>query len=245
MTDTTSYASTRRWAAILSVLAAVSIIVSFYLIFFWVPTERTMGIVQRIYYIHLPSAIAAYLAFGTVALCSLGYLWLKDERLDAIAVSAAEIGVLFTTAVLIQGPLWARLSWGAWWVWDARTTSTLLLWMIYVSYFVIRYSTENPDRGRRFAAIVGIIGAVDIPIIHMSVQWFRTQHPDPVVLRPEGPTADPEIWQTVLFSTFAFSLGFFALLLYRYVYERLRAQVEALRYQAAIGPSNPAEGAVR
>lgn len=245
MTGTSSYVSTRRWAAVLSVLAAAAIIWTFYLIFFWVPTERTMGVVQRIYYIHLPSALAAYLAFGTVALCSVGYLWLKDERLDSIAVSAAELGVVFTTAVLIQGPLWARLSWGAWWVWDARTTSTLLLWLIYVSYFIIRYSTENPEKGKRFGAIVGIVGAVDIPIIHMSVQWFRTQHPDPVVLRPEGPTADPEIWQTVLVSTLAFTLAFFALLLYRYMLERLSGQVEALRYRASVPQSSPAEGVLR
>jgi len=245
MIDTTSYQSTRTWAASLSVAAAIALVGTFYLIFFWVPTESTMGVVQRIYYIHLPSALAAYLAFGTVALCSLGYLWLKDERLDAIAVSAAEIGVVFTTAVLIQGPLWARLSWGAWWVWDARTTSTLLLWLIYVSYFVIRNSTDNPDKGKRYAAIIGIVGAIDIPIIHMSVQWFRTQHPGPVVLRPEGPTADAEIWQTVLASTVAFTLAFFALLLYRYVLERLRGQVEALRYQRVNSSTPPAEGALR
>ncbi len=244
MIDTQSYRSTRILAGILSVLALAAVIWTLYLVFFWVPTERTMGIVQRIYYIHLPSALAAYLAFGIVALCSLGYLWLKDDRLDAISVSAAELGVVFTTAVLIQGPLWARLSWGAWWVWDARTTSTLLLWMIYVAYFVIRQSTENPDQGKRFAAILGIVGAVDIPIIHMSVQWFRTQHPDPVVLRPEGPTADPEIWQTVLVGILAFMLVFFALLLYRYGLERMRGQVEALRYRASLTSSNSAGEAI-
>ncbi len=223
----------RILAGALSVLAALAGLWLLYLVFFWVPTERTMGIVQRIYYIHLPSALAAYLAFGIVAVCSAGYLWLKDDRLDAISVSAAELGVVFTSAVLVQGPLWARLSWGAWWVWDARTTSTLLLWLIYVSYFLIRHSTENVERGKRFAAILGIIGAVDIPIIHMSVHWFRTQHPDPVVLTAEGPTADPEIWQTALVGVLAFTLAFFALLLYRYGLERLRRQFDAIRVSTA------------
>src|SRR5690606_27986285 len=137
--------------------------------------------VQRIYYVHVPSAWVAFLAFGIVALCSLGYLWLKDERLDAIAVSSAELGLVFTTGVLITGPLWGKLAWGTWWVWEPRLTLTLLLWLIYVAYFMIRNADDNPSRGKRFAAILGIVGAVDIPLIHMSDQWFRSLHPHPVV----------------------------------------------------------------
>jgi heme exporter protein C len=232
MIDTATYRTTRIWGAGLSALAAATMVWAFYLIFFYAPTERTMGVVQRIFYVHVPSAWVAFLAFGIVALCSLGYLILRDDRLDAIAVSAAELGVVYTTAVLITGPLWGKLAWGAWWVWEPRLTLTLLLWLIYIAYFMIRNSTESPERGKRFAAIVGIVGAIDIPLIHMSVQWFRSQHPQPVIMRPEGPTADPEIVQTLLVSLLAFTLAFFALLMYRYGLERMTGQVEALRYGA-------------
>jgi heme exporter protein C len=245
MIDTSSYRSTRIWAAVLSILAAAVMIYAFYLIFFYAPTEREMGVVQRIFYVHVPSAWVAFLAFGIVAVCSLGYLWLRDDRLDAIAVSSAELGIVYTTAVLITGPLWGKIAWGAWWVWDARLTLTLLLWLIYLAYFMIRNATENPERGKRFAAIVGVVGAIDIPLIHMSVQWFRSQHPQPVIMRPDGPSADPEIVITLLWSLLAFTLSFFALLLYRYGLERITAQVEALRYHRAHLPATTAEGALR
>ncbi|MEX0911832.1 MAG: cytochrome c biogenesis protein CcsA [Gemmatimonadota bacterium] len=245
MTDTASYRSMRIWAAVLSILAAATMVWAFYLIFFYAPTELTMGVVQRIFYVHVPSAWVAFLAFGVVALCSLGYLWLKDDRLDAIAISAAELGVVYTTAVLITGPIWGKLAWGAWWVWEPRLTLTLLLWLIYVAYFMIRNATENPERGKRFAAVLGVVGAVDIPLIHLSVQWFRSQHPQPVIMRPEGPTADPAIVETLFVSLLAFTLTFFALLLYRYGLERMRMRVDALRYRPTTSSVTSAEGAFR
>jgi heme exporter protein C len=229
-----SLAGVRRWALILGAAAAASLVVGFWMIFFHAPTEREMGVVQRIFYVHLPSALMAYLAFGIVALCSLGYLWLRDERLDAVAVCAAELGVIFTSIVLTTGPLWGKIAWGAWWVWDARLSFTLLLWFIYVGYFMLRGATENPERGKRFAAILGVVGAADIPIIHMSVQWFRSQHPKPVVLKPEGPTAAPEMVQTLLVSMLAFTLLFFSLLLARYVVEQLGRRADAARVAATL-----------
>jgi heme exporter protein C len=244
MTENSLYRTTRIWAAVLSVISAAAVIWTLYLIFFYAPTEATMGVVQRIFYFHVPTAWVAFLAFGIVALCSLGYLWLKDDRLDAIAVSSAELGIVYTSAVLITGPLWGKLAWGAWWVWEPRLTLTLLLWLIYIAYFMVRNATDNPERGKRFAAVVGIIGAVDIPLIHLSVQWFRSQHPQAVILRPEGPTADPEIVRTLLVSLLAFTLTFFALLLYRYGLERMRHQVEALRYRS-VRTATPLEGASR
>ncbi|MDQ3521502.1 MAG: cytochrome c biogenesis protein CcsA [Gemmatimonadota bacterium] len=236
---------TRRTATVLAVLAGLSVLASLWMIFFYVPTERSMGIVQRIFYVHVPSAWVAFLAFGIVALCSLGYLWLRDERLDAISMAAAELGLVFTTIVLISGPLWGKLAWGAWWVWEPRLTLTLLLWFIYVGYFVLRGATENPDRGKRFAAVLGVVGAVDIPLIHVSVNWFRSQHPQAVVLRPEGPTAGPEIVVTLLVSLLAFTLVFFSLLLVRYGLERLRREADALRFRAESSrPSQPVAGAL-
>lgn len=236
---------TRRWATALAGLAGGSVIAAFWMIFFYVPTERSMGVVQRIFYVHVPSAWVAFLAFGIVALCSLGYLWLKDERLDAIAVSAAEIGTIFTTIVLLTGPLWGKIAWGTWWVWEPRLSLTLLLWFIYVGYFMLRGATESPERGKRFAAVLGIVGAVDIPLIHLSVQWFRSQHPKPVILNPEGPTADPAIVQTLLFSLLAFTLVFAALLLYRYGLEQLRTQAEVARAQARQKSRSTTHGALR
>ena len=224
-TDDNSLAGTRRWAIALNALAALALTASLWMVFFYVPTEAEMGVVQRIFYVHVPSAWVAFLAFGIVALCSLGYLWLRDERLDAISVASAELGLLFTTIVLVTGPLWGKIAWGAWWVWEPRLTLTLLLWFIYVGYFILRGAADSPERGKRFAAILGIVGAVDIPLIHLSVTWFRSQHPEAVILRPEGPQAAPEIVQTLLVSFLAFTLLFFGLLMVRYGLERLENRV--------------------
>jgi heme exporter protein C len=224
-TDDNSLAGTRRWAIVLNALAALALTASLWMVFFYAPTEAEMGVVQRIFYVHVPSAWVAFLAFGIVALCSLGYLWLRDERLDAISVASAELGLLFTTIVLVTGPLWGKIAWGAWWVWEPRLTLTLLLWFIYVGYFILRGAADSPERGKRFAAILGIVGAVDIPLIHVSVTWFRSQHPEAVILRPEGPQAAPEIVQTLLVSFLAFTLLFFGLLMVRYGLERLENRV--------------------
>ncbi|CAN5291361.1 heme ABC transporter permease [soil metagenome] len=207
--------------------------VSLWMIFFFVPTERSMGIVQRIFYVHLPSALVAYLGVAILALCSIGYLWLRDDRLDAIAVSAAELATLFLTVVLVTGPLWGKIAWGAWWVWDARLTTTLLLWLMLLGYFTLRSATDDPERGRRFGAVMAIVAAVDVPLIHLSVNWFRSQHPKPVILRPEGPRADPAIVETLLVSLLAFTLLFLALLLFRYGLERARRRGDFLRVRVA------------
>lgn len=243
--DDVSLAGTRRWSLGLGALAAAGLLFAHWMVFFYAPTEREMGVVQRIFYVHVPSAWVAFMAFGIVALCSAVYLWLRDERLDAIAVSAAELGVVFTTLVLLTGPLWGKIAWGAWWVWEPRLTLTLLLWFIYVGYFILRGSTENPERGKRFGAVLGIVGAFNIPLIHLSVQWFRSQHPQPVVMRPEGPQAAPEILQTLLVSLLAFTLLFFSLLLLRYGAERLAGRVEALRFAARPTRPNPASEVLR
>lgn len=231
--ETRSLASLRRRADALLVLGGLGVLATFWMIFFYAPTEREMGIVQRIYYVHVPTAWVGELSIGVLALCSLGYLGLRDDRLDAIAVSAAELSLLFLTATLSAGPLWARVAWGTWWVWDARLSLTLILWFINLGYFMLRGSTDSREQGKRFAAVLALIAAVDLPLIHMSVYWFRSQHPQPVVMKPEGPTADPEIVQTLLLSLLSFTLLYFGLLLYRYGLETLRRRAEALRYAEA------------
>ena len=214
------------WAG--ATLGIAGVLLTFLLlwqVFFWVPTERTMGVVQRIFYIHVPAAWIAFMAFGIVAICSAVYLWLKDERLDKAALAAAEGGILFTAICLLTGPLWGRVAWGTWWSWEPRLTLTLLLWFIYLGYFLVRASTENPDRGKRFAAVVGIVGALDIPLIHISVKWFRSLHPEPVVMNPDGPSLDPDMLTTLFTGLGAFTLIFFALFLFRYALEHVKEEV--------------------
>jgi heme exporter protein C len=229
-TDLAALESVRRWANGLMVVGGISVLVALWLVFFYAPTEREMGVIQRIFYIHVPTAWLGELAIGILALCSLGYLWLRDDRLDAIAVSAAELALVFLSATLVAGPLWAKVAWGTWWEWEARLSFTLVLWFINIGYFMLRGATESPEQGKRFAAVLALVAAADIPLIHMSVYWFRTLHPKPVVLNPEGPTADAEIVRTLLFSTLAFTLVFAGLLLHRYGYERLKRHVAGLRH---------------
>ncbi|MGD2069098.1 MAG: cytochrome c biogenesis protein CcsA [Gemmatimonadota bacterium] len=212
----------RRVALVTGLVGLVGVLALHWMVFFWVPTEATMGVVQRIFYIHVPSAWVAFMAFGIVALTGAVYLWLGDERLDWAAVSAAEGGLVFTTIVLLTGPLWGKIAWGTWWTWEPRLTLTLLLWFIYVGYFMVRAATENPERGRKFSAVVGIVGALDIPLIHLSVVWFRSLHPGPVVMKPEGPTLDPKMLATLLTGVGAFTFVFFCLMALRYGVERTR-----------------------
>jgi heme exporter protein C len=216
-----------KWGGFAAVLlGVVGTVVLHWMVFFWVPTEATMGVVQRIFYIHVPAAWVAFMGFGIVALCSAVYLWLKDDRLDMAAVAAAEGGMVFTTIVLLTGPLWGKIAWGTWWVWEPRLTLTLLLWFIYLGYFMVRSATTNPERGRRFSAVVGILGALNIPLIHLSVVWFRSLHPGPVVMKPEGPSLHPDMLTTLFTGLGAYTLLFFGLMAFRYGLERSRARLE-------------------
>lgn len=211
----------------LAVLGVLVTLVLHWMVFFWTPTEASMGIIQRIFYIHVPAAWVAFFAFGIVALCSAVYLWLGDERLDQAAVSAAEGGMVFTTIVLLTGPLWGKIAWGTYWTWEPRLTLTLLLWFIYLGYFLVRAATENPERGKRFAAVVGIVGVFNIPLIHLSVIWFRSLHPTPVVMKPDGPTLHPDMLLTLMVGLLAFTLLFLGVFLQRYV-------LAAALHQAAV-----------
>ena len=215
----------RTTGVALALLGVLGTVVLLWMVFFWVPTERTMGIAQRIMYVHVSSAWVAFLAFGIVALCGGVYLWLRDDRLDMAALAAAEGGMVFCTIMLLTGPLWARVSWGTWWTWEPRLTLTLLLWFIYLGYFLVRRAAENPEQGKRFAAVVGIIGVLDIPLIHVSVVWMRSLHPEPVILKAEGPTADPEILITMMVGLAAATALFGGLFLIRYTVECLQREV--------------------
>lgn len=225
-------AGIRTTGLLLALLGVLGMLLLHWMVFFWTPTEASMGIIQRIFYIHVPAAWVAFLGFGIVALCSAVYLWLGDERLDQAAIAAAEGGMVFTTAVLLTGPLWGKIAWGTYWTWEPRLTLTLLLWFIYLGYFMVRASTENPERGKRFAAVVGIVGALDIPLIHLSVVWFRSLHPTPVVMKPEGPTLDSDMLTTLMVGLLSFTLLFLGVFLQRYVLEAA-SHAQLLREQEA------------
>jgi heme exporter protein C len=190
---------------------------------FFTPLEAKQGAAQKIFYIHVPSAWVAFLAFGLVAIASAAFLWLRDPRLDRFAESSAEVGVVFTSVVLITGPLWAKPIWGAYWAWwDVRLVSTLFLWFIYVSYIVLRGAIDAPEMRARYSAVLGILGALLIPFIHLSVYLFATMHPMPIVGKPSAPSLPNEMLLTLFISLASFTLLYFAFVRsrYRYALER-------------------------
>ena len=189
------------------------------------PFERLQGPAQKIFYIHAPSAWVAFLAFFVVAVAGGMYLWLRDDRLDRIAESSAEVGVIFTTAVLLTGPMWGKPVWGTWWTWDARLTLTLFLWFVYVGYLVLRGALEDRAQRARFSAILGILGSLLIPFIHLSVYLFRTLHPEPIVLKPSAPSLPGEMLTTLLIAFLSFTLLYVALVGARYRLAALREAV--------------------
>lgn len=187
------------------------------------PVDAMLGAAQKIFYVHVPAAIAGlYVACGLLAISSILYLWLKDERLDRLAEASAEVGLLFMGIVLVTGPIWARTSWGTWWVWEARITSTLFLWLLVLGYLVLRGAVESPENRARLSAVMGSLAALLVPFIHLTVKLFRGMHPGPVVLKPEKPSLPPEMLTTFLMAIVAFMLLFFALLRVRMRWAALR-----------------------
>ena len=197
------------------------------------PTEATMGDVQRIFYYHLPSAIIAFFCFFANFGASVYYLAKRCPKSDAVALATAEVGVAYCTVVLLTGPLWARPVWGIWWTWDARLTSTLVLWLIYVSYLILRrYSTagQNPVLG----AVLAVFGCIDVVFVYMSIRWFRTQHPAPVFGGGENSGIDPRMAGAVYWNLLAFTAFALLVIILRYRLERLRQQVEEAHAMKAI-----------
>ena len=213
----------------LATVAWLAVIVTVIRAAFFTPLEARQGAAQKIFYLHVPAAWVAFLAFGLVAISSAVFLWLRDKRLDRFAESSAEVGVIFTTVVLITGPLWARPIWGTYWAWwDVRLVSTLFLWFIYLAYIVLRSAVENPDLRARYSAVLGILGALLIPFIHLSVYLFATMHPLPIVGKPSAPSLPREMLQTLLLSLAAFTLLYIAFVRSRYDYARARDEAAHL-----------------
>jgi heme exporter protein C len=212
--------------------AFLSMVAALYAALVYAPTERIQGDVQRIFYVHVPLAWTAYLAFFVVLVASIGYLWKRRPLLDAVARSSAEVGLLFTTLMLCTGSLWARPIWGTWWSWDARLTTTLLLWFIYVGYLMLRASVDDEEKAARYAAVVGIVGALDIPIIHQSVVWWRSLHPEAVVMASGGPAMPASMLTALLISLAAFTVLYAALVVVRTRLELARREIRVVRRQA-------------
>ena len=202
-------------------------------IFIFVPTEKTEGPIQRIMYLHIPSAWLAFFAFFIVFISSILFLWKKEREWDIYAHASAEIGVVFCSLVLITGPIWAKPIWGTWWVWDASLTSTLILWWIYVAYLMRRSQTEAGSMRARYAAVLGIVGFLNIPFIHFSVLWWRTFHPQPKVISAEvfGKGMDTSMLATLGISLCAFTLLYFLLMGQRIRLEKLKDEVDRLKRQ--------------
>ena len=211
------------WLFGLSVLGIAGVLVR---IIWFTPYEATQGAAHKIYYIHVPAAMSAYLALFVVAVMSIVYLWLRDERSDRLALSAAEVAFVFTTVVLCTGPIWGKPIWGAWWSWgDARLTLTLFLWFLTLAYLVLRGAIDDPAMRARYSAVIGVLAALLVPFIHLSVYLFRTLHPMPIVLKPERPSLPNEMLLTWTLSVFAF-LFFCAMLM------RARYRLELARHAA-------------
>ena len=223
-------------ANVAAILAWPAILVSLYLVFVYVPTERTMGIVQRIFYFHVPSAMMSFLAFFIVFVASIAYLITRSRGWDITAHAAAELGVVFCSIVLITGPIWAKPIWGIWWTWDARLTLTLVTWLIYVSYLMLRSYLPEGARRANLAAVVGIVGALAVPINYMSIRWWRTQHPKPVIMGGENSGLAPPMALTFEVCLVAFLILFIALLLRRVVVEMLQDEVDHLYREADLVP---------
>jgi len=170
------------------------------------PRELTQGNVQRIMYLHVPTAWVAYLAFGVVFVASIVYLATRAAAADRSAHASAEAGVVFAGLAIATGSIWGKPTWGTWWTWDARLTTTAILFVIYVGYLLLRGMVDDHERGARYAAVVGIVGALDIPLVHFSVLWWRTLHQPPSVGRPEASAMDPIILTALLVNVAAFTL---------------------------------------
>jgi heme exporter protein C len=216
MASMTSARSISRRGLAISLVALLGLAGVYVLALGYTPVEARQGVAQKIFYLHVPAAWSALIAFSLVGIASALYLWLHDPRLDRFAAASAEVGVAFSAVMLTTGPIWAKPIWGTWWTWDARLTLTLFLFFLFIGYLALRASVHDPDERARFSAVVGILGMLLVPFIHLSVYLFRTLHPQPVVLKPSAPSLPPEMLRTLLVSMAVFTLLYVGLVTLRY-----------------------------
>ena len=214
------------------IITSLLMLVNMYLIFMWVPTEQNLGISQRIFYVHVPVAWVGMVAIFVVAIGSVLHLITRNDRWDAIAYSAAEIGLIFGTLMLVTGALWAKPAWGVWWQWDPKLTTALILGFIYVGYLMVRAYAPSGSQGRRYASVVALIGAIDAPIIYMASVWWRTAHPDLNIGPLAESSLDTNMLMVWLYSTVAFTVFYVYLLIERISMRRAEDNIDEV-YQYA------------
>ena len=205
-----------RRGTLITAVALLGVAGVYVLAWGYTPIEARQGVAQKIFYLHVPSAWSALLAFSLVGIVSALYLWLNDPRLDRFAAASAEVGLAFSAVMLTTGPIWAKPIWGTWWTWDARLTLTLFLFFLFIGYLALRAALQDPGERARFSAVIGILGLLLVPFIHLSVYLFRTLHPQPVVLKPSRPSLPPEMLRTLLISMGVFTLLYVGLVTLRY-----------------------------
>ena len=206
-------------------LTYVLMLFALYTIFIYAPVEKTMGVIQKIFYIHVPSAFLAYMAFFITFIASIFYLYRKDSKWDTVAHCAVETGVIFCTIVLITGPIWAKPVWNVWWTWDPRLTTTLILWFTYVAYLMLRRSVKENQRAN-LSAVFGIIGFINVPITFFSIRLWRTIHP--VIITSRGLNMSWSMKFSLIITFIAFCFLFFSLLISRIRLERLKMCIEEI-----------------
>jgi heme exporter protein C len=218
-----------RLDAVLGVVLIVFMVLALYMAFIGAPREKTMGDLQRIFYFHVPAAIAGLTAFAVNFASSLMYIIRKNRRWDNLALSAAEIGVLFLAMVLITGPIWAKPVWFVWWTWSPRLTSSLVLCLLYVAYLLIRNYIDDPDRKALVSAVFGIVAFLDAPLVWFSIRWWRDIHPSPML---ETGGLSPTMRPAFLICMAAFQVLLIYLLRRRFYLQSMRTELEWLERQA-------------
>ena len=209
--------------------SAIVMVAALYMVFIYAPTERTMGDMQRVFYFHVSSAWVGFFAFFVTLIASIVYLLKGTRRWDIVALSSVEVGLTFMTMAIISGSIWAKVAWNVWWTWDPRLTTSTILWLIYVSYLMLRNAIDDEARRARFAAVYGIVGFVSVPITFIAIRWWRTIHP--VILDSRGFDLAAPMVTTLMFCVGAFTLLYFTLLAYRVRLEQLADEVEQLKHR--------------
>ena len=216
--------------ALASILVSAMIGIAIYGAFIWAPNEKTMGFLQRIFYFHAASGQVMILAFSIVFIGNVCYLLRRKPEWDWLATSAVEVGLVFNTISLVTGPIWAKPAWGIWWDWDARLTSTFVLWILYIAYLLLRRLIENPERRAVVSSVFGVFAFLDVPLVYFSIWWWRTQHPPPLIFKPGG--LSPEMLKVFMFTMASLSALMVIMIWQRYKLESLRHTVEELKIEA-------------
>lgn len=213
----------------IAILVVALVIFAGYAALFIAPDEATMHEVQRIFYFHVASWTAMFTAFSAALMGNILYLRTRKPKWDWLGVSGAEVGVTCCTIGLVTGPLWAKPVWGIWWTWDARLTTTFLLWLLYISYLLLRGLIEDPGRRATLSAVFGVFAFLDVPLVYASNRLWRTQHPAPVIFGGQNSGMDPTMAKVLMISMAAIVTVTIVLLAQRYRLERLRHEVDELR----------------